>query len=184
MISDYQRFIHTSRYARWNDELQRRETWEETVTRLVDYYEYHLKEYVGYTLKQEDKNLLYKSIVSMSVMPSMRAMMTAGAALERNNIAGYNCSYVAVDSPRAFDDILYILMHGTGVGFSVERNSIGQLPKVAEEFQNTDTTVIVRDSKEGWHSAYKELINLLYAGQIPKWDMSNIRPAGAKLKTF
>ncbi len=184
MISDYQRFIHTSRYARWDDELQRRETWEETVTRLVNYYEYHLKEYVGYTLKQDDKNLLYKSIVSMSVMPSMRAMMTAGAALERNNIAGYNCSYVAVDSPRAFDDVLYILMHGTGVGFSVERNSIEQLPKVAEEFQNTDTTVIVRDSKEGWHSAYKELINLLYAGQIPKWDMGNIRPAGSKLKTF
>ena len=154
------------------------------MTRLVNYYEYHLKEYVGYTLKQDDKNLLYKSIVSMSVMPSMRAMMTAGAALERNNIAGYNCSYVAVDSPRAFDDVLYILMHGTGVGFSVERNSIEQLPKVAEEFQNTDTTVIVRDSKEGWHSAYKELINLLYAGQIPKWDMGNIRPAGSKLKTF
>ena len=184
MISDYQRFIHTSRYARWNDEFQRRETWEETVSRLVDYYEYHLKEYVGYTIKQDDKTLLYNSIVSMSVMPSMRAMMTAGQALERNNIAGYNCSYVAVDSPRAFDDILYILMHGTGVGFSVERQSIDQLPKVAEQFQDTETTIVVKDSKEGWHSAYKELINLLYAGQIPKWDMGNIRPAGSKLKTF
>ncbi len=184
MISDYQRFIHTSRYARWNDDLQRRETWEETVLRLVNYYEYHLHSYLGYTLKEDDKQLLYNSIVSMAVMPSMRAMMTAGPALERNNIAGYNCSYIAVDSPRAFDDILYVLMHGTGVGFSVERNAIEQLPKIAEEFQDTDTTIIVRDSKEGWHMAYKELINLLYAGQVPKWDTSNVRPAGSKLKTF
>ena len=184
MISDYQRFIHTSRYARWNDELQRRETWEETVSRLINYYEYHLSVYVGFNIKEEDKAILYKAISSMSVMPSMRAMMTAGPALERNNIAGYNCSYVAVDSPRAFDDILYILMHGTGVGFSVERQSIEQLPKVAEQFQDTETTIVVRDSKEGWHSAYKELINLLYAGQIPKWNMKNVRPAGSKLKTF
>ena len=120
----------------------------------------------------------------MRVMPSMRAMMTAGPALERNHIAAYNCSYLPVDNPRAFDECLYILMHGTGVGFSVERQCVSQLPKIPDDFEDSETTIIVQDSKEGWHRGYKELINLLYAGMVPKWDMSRIRPAGAKLKTF
>ena len=135
-------------------------------------------------MKKDMYTDLYTSIVSMQVMPSMRAMMTAGPALERNHIAAYNCSYLPVDSPRAFDECLYILMHGTGVGFSVERQYVSQLPRVPDEFEDSETTIIVQDSKEGWYRGYKELLNLLYAGMVPKWDMTKVRPAGAKLKTF
>ena len=127
---------------------------------------------------------LYVAIVTMQVMPSMRAMMTAGPALERNHIAAYNCSYLPVDSPRSFDECLYILMHGTGVGFSVERQFIDQLPSIPDTFEHSETCIVVQDSKEGWFRAFKELINLLYAGQLPKWDMSKVRPHGEKLKTF
>jgi ribonucleoside-diphosphate reductase alpha chain len=184
LMSDYQRVIAMSRYARWNEEKQRRETWQETVTRLLNFYKDYLKNRHNYAMPKELFTDLYVAIVTMQVMPSMRAMMTAGPALERNHIAAYNCSYMPVDSPRAFDECLYILMHGTGVGFSVERQHIAQLPKVPDEFEDSETTIIVQDSKEGWHRGYKELINLLYAGMVPKWDMSRIRPSGAKLKTF
>ena len=183
-MSDYQNIIAMSRYARWNEEEQRRETWQETVTRLLNFYTEYLKNKYSFDLPKETFSDLYSSIVTLNVMPSMRAMMTAGPALARNHIAAYNCSYLPVSSPRAFDETLYILMHGTGVGFSVERQFISQLPKIADEFENSETTIIVQDSKEGWYKAFKELINLLYAGMIPQWDMSRVRPAGSRLKVF
>jgi ribonucleoside-diphosphate reductase alpha chain len=182
--TDYQAFIHQSRYSRWLEEEGRRETWEETVTRLLDFYKGFLKNNYDYTMPKELYTDLYVSIVTMQVMPSMRAMMTAGPALERNHIAAYNCSYLPVDSPRSFDECLYILMHGTGVGFSVERQFIEQLPSIPDTFEHSETCIVVQDSKEGWFRSFKELINLLYAGQLPKWDMSKVRPHGAKLKTF
>ena len=182
--TDYQSFIHQSRYSRWLEEEGRRETWEETVTRLLDFYKDFLKNNHGYSIPEELYTDLYVAIVTMQVMPSMRAMMTAGPALERNHIAAYNCSYLPVDSPRSFDECLYILMHGTGVGFSVERQFINQLPNIPDQFESSETCIVVQDSKEGWFRAFKELINLLYAGQLPQWDMSKIRPQGAKLKTF
>ena len=184
LMSDYQNIIAMSRYARWNDDKQRRETWQETVTRLLNFYRDFLKDKHDFTLPKEVYTDLYVAMVTLKAMPSMRAMMTAGPALERNHIAAYNCSYLPVDNPRAFDECLYILMHGTGVGFSVERQFVSNLPKVPDEFENSETTIIVQDSKEGWHRGYKELINLLYAGMVPQWDMSRIRPAGSKLKTF
>ena len=184
MITDYQSFIHQSRYSRWLEEEGRRETWQETVTRLLDFYRSFLKNNHGYSIPEELYTDLYVAIVTMQVMPSMRAMMTAGPALERNHIAAYNCSYLPVDSPRSFDECLYILMHGTGVGFSVERQFINQLPTIPDQFESSETCIVVQDSKEGWFRSFKELINLLYAGQLPQWDMSKIRPQGAKLKTF
>tara|TARA_R110002020_G_scaffold79124_2_gene198552 strand:- start:10576 stop:12528 length:1953 start_codon:yes stop_codon:yes gene_type:complete len=184
LMSDYQNIIAMSRYARWNEEEQRRETWQETVTRLLNFYRDYLKDKHDYTLSKEMYTDLYVAMVTLKVMPSMRAMMTAGPALERNHIAAYNCSYLPVDNPRSFDECLYILMHGTGVGFSVERQFVSQLPKVPDEFEDSETTIIVQDSKEGWHRGYKELINILYAGMVPQWDMSRVRPAGSKLKTF
>jgi len=184
MITDYQSFIHQSRYSRWLEEEGRRETWEETVTRLLDFYKDFLKNNHGYSMPKEVYTDLYVAIVTMQVMPSMRAMMTAGPALERNHIAAYNCSYLPVDSPRSFDECLYILMHGTGVGFSVERQFINQLPTIPDQFESSETCIVVQDSKEGWFRSFKELINLLYAGQLPQWDMSKVRPQGAKLKTF
>jgi len=182
--TDYQAFIHQSRYSRWLDEEGRRETWEETVTRLLYFYKTFLKDNHGYTIPEKLYTDLFVAIVTMEVMPSMRAMMTAGPALERNHIAAYNCSYLPVDSPRSFDECLYILMHGTGVGFSVERQFINQLPTIPDIFELSETCIIVQDSKEGWFRSFKELINLLYAGQQPRWDMSKVRPQGAKLKTF
>ena len=182
--SDYQSFIHLSRYARWLPDANRRETWQETVTRYFDFFEKHLKENNNYTLDATTREELQTAVLSLKVMPSMRCLMTAGEALEKENIAGYNCSYVAVDSPRAFDEILYILMNGTGVGFSVESQFVEQLPRVAEDFHDTDTCIIVRDSKLGWAKALKELVAMLYAGQIPSWDVSRVRPAGSPLKTF
>ena len=182
--TDYQAFIHQSRYSRWLDEEGRRETWEETVTRLLYFYKTFLKDNHGYIIPEKLYTDLFVAIVTMEVMPSMRAMMTAGPALERNHIAAYNCSYLPVDSPRSFDECLYILMHGTGVGFSVERQFINQLPTIPDIFELSETCIIVQDSKEGWFRAFKELINLLYAGQQPRWDMSKVRPQGAKLKTF
>lgn len=176
-LTDYQRFIHASRYARWLPEEYRRETWKETVDRYTGFFKNRFPD----TFPTEDVN---KAIHNLDVMPSMRCLMAAGPALERDEIAGYNCSFVAIDSPKAFDEVMYVLMCGTGVGFSVERQFTNNLPTIAEEFHDTDTTIRVKDSRIGWASAYRELISLLYSGRIPKWDTSGIRPAGARLKTF
>tara|TARA_B100000073_G_scaffold250360_1_gene210613 strand:- start:2159 stop:4072 length:1914 start_codon:yes stop_codon:yes gene_type:complete len=182
--TEYQEFIHLSRYSRWIPEKSRRETWDETVSRYFDFFTEHLEEQNNFKLDDISRKRLEEAVLSQKVMPSMRCLMTAGEALKRENVAGYNCSYVAVDSPRAFDEILYILMNGTGVGFSVERQDVIKLPNVADELHETDTTIVVPDSKLGWAKSLKELIHLLYSGQIPSWDLSKVRPAGAPLKTF
>jgi ribonucleoside-diphosphate reductase alpha chain len=182
--TDYQNFIALSRYARWKEDEQRRETWGETVTRYFDYMANHLDSYCGYKLSDTLRAELEEAVLNQSIMPSMRALMTAGPALDRCHVGGYNCSYVPVDSPRAFDETMYILMCGTGVGFSVERHNIEKLPTVNEEFHETDTVIKVGDSRPGWAKSLKELIFMLYAGQVPKFDVSEVRPAGARLKTF
>lgn len=174
----YSQFIHLSRYSRWLDSEKRRENWSETVQRYLDFWKTKLPDHAD-----EIQNL-FSSIYNLEVMPSMRCLMTAGKALERDEVAGYNCAYMAIDNPRAFDEMMYILMCGTGVGFSVERQFVSKLPDVAEEFHDSETIITVRDSKIGWATAFRELISLLYVGQIPKWDLSNLRPAGAKLKTM
>jgi len=182
--TQYQQYIHKSRYARWLYDENRRETWSETVSRYFNFFEEFLKENNGYTLDPKIKAKLEESVLSLQTMPSMRCLMTAGEALKRENVAGYNCSYVAVDNPRSFDEILYILMNGTGVGFSVESKSTELMPIVNDDFHDSDTTIMVADSKLGWAKALKELIQLLYSGQIPRWDVSKVRAAGAPLKTF
>lgn len=176
--TDYQSFIHTSRYARWIPEEQRRESWGETVGRYMsNIVERHIED--GVILDE-----IHEAILSLNIMPSMRAMMTAGPALDRDNVAGYNCSYLPVDDVKSFDEAMFILLCGTGVGFSVERQYVQKLPDVPEKLFDSNTTIVVADSKEGWAKAYRQLIALLYAGEIPKWDVSKVRPAGAKLKTF
>jgi len=182
--TDYQNFIALSRYARWKEDEQRRETWGETVARYFDYMADHLLNNNGYKLPDTLRGELEEAVLNQSIMPSMRALMTAGPALDRCHVGGYNCSYVPVDSPRAFDESMYILMCGTGVGFSVERHCIEKLPMVSEEFHDTDTVIKVGDSRPGWAKSLKELIAMLYTGQIPKFDVSEVRPAGARLKTF
>lgn len=179
----YQQFIHVSRYARWDDEKGRRETWPETVERFINFWQTRYQFSSDPTIR-DTLNWIKGKIVDLEVMPSMRALMTAGPALERDNIAGYNCSFVAIDSPRAFDEIMYILMCGTGVGFSVEQRHVDKLPLIAEEFHDTDTTIVVPDSRMGWASSYRELVSLLYSGRVPRFDVSKLRPKGAKLKTF
>jgi len=176
-MDDYQKYIAVSRYARFIPELKRRETWEETVQRYVSFF----KEKFG---PDYPEKMIFNSIKNLEVMPSMRSLMTAGKALERDHAAGYNCAYIAVDDPRAFDESMYLLMNGCGVGFSVERQVIIKLPMVAEEFHHTETTIKVRDSKIGWSTALRELIAMLYSGQIPNLDTSSVRPSGAPLKTF
>ena len=179
-MNDYQQFIHRSRYARYLEDKGRRETWEETVERYID-------NVVVPKLGRDDAALicyLRDAIIDMDVMPSMRGLMTAGKALERDNVALFNCSYIPCDHPRAFDEAMYILMCGTGVGFTVERQDISKLPTVSDEMHDTDTTIVVEDSKLGWAKAFKELISMLYAGQVPKWDVDKVRPAGARLKVF
>ena len=182
--TEYQSFIHLSRYARWDYTKTRRETWEETVDRYFNFFKEHLKEYCDYEVKDKEIKEIREAVVNLDIMPSMRCLMTAGEALKRENVAGYNCSYVKVDSPRSFDEILYILMNGTGVGFSVEEEYVNKLPAVAEEFYETETTIVVRDSKLGWAKALKELYGMLWMGQVPSWDTSKVRPAGSPLKTF
>ena len=182
--TSYQEFIHLSRYSRWLPEKKRRETWDETIKRYFDFFQEHLKENCNYTLKPKLREELETAVLNLRVMPSMRCLMTAGEALKRENIAGYNCSYIAVSRVQSFDEILYVLMNGTGVWFSVERQYITQLPIVAEEFHPSDTVITVADSKLGWAKAYKEFLGLLWIGQIPKWDLSKVRPAGSPLKTF
>ena len=182
--TDYQNFIALSRYARWKDDEQRRETWGETVTRYFDYMAGHLSANFNYKLPNTLRGELEEAVLNQSIMPSMRALMTSGPAMDRCHVGGYNCSYVPVDSPRAFDETMYILMCGTGVGFSVERHVIEKLPVVNEDFHTTDTVIKVGDSRPGWAKSLKELIAMLYTGQIPKFDVSEVRPAGARLKTF
>jgi len=177
-MDQYQQFIHKSRYARWLPEEGRRETWHETVNRYVDFWKDRGQIDETVALK------MFNAIHNMEVMPSMRCMMTAGPALAKDNVAGFNCSYLAIDSPRSFDELMYVLMCGTGVGFSVERNFITKLPVIAESFHTTDSVIVVSDSKIGWASAFRELIAMLYAGKIPKWDMGKVRLSGARLKTF
>ena len=176
-MNDYQQFIHRSRYARYLEDKGRREAWEETVGR-------YMENVVGSKVKQDVADQIRKAILNMEVMPSMRGLMTAGKALERDNVALFNCSYIPCDHPRAFDEAMYILMCGTGVGFTVERQDISKLPVVSDEMHDTDTTIVVEDSKLGWAKAFKELISMLYAGQVPKWNVDKVRPAGARLKIF
>jgi ribonucleoside-diphosphate reductase alpha chain len=182
--TEYQQFIHLSRYARWDYDNGRRETWDETIERYFDFFTNHLEKNHKFKLENGERVKLERAVKELKVMPSMRCLMTAGPALEKENIAGYNCAFVKVDHVRSFDEILYILMNGTGVGFSVEDDYVKQLPSVPEELYPTDTTIVVADSKLGWARAFKELISLLYGGHIPKWDVSKVRPAGSPLKTF
>ena len=173
--TDYQSFIHKSRYAKYFDG-KGRESWPETVGRYVS-------EVVHTRVEEHVANEIEQAILSLEVMPSMRAMMTAGPALERDNTAGYNCSYLPVDDPKSFDEAMFILLCGTGVGFSVERQFVKKLPEIPELY-DSDTTIVVKDSKEGWAKAFRQLLALLWAGEIPQWDVSRVRPAGARLKTF
>ena len=177
-MDQYQQFIHKSRYARWISDESRRETWSETVNRYVSFWRAR-----GQVSVKEEKKL-YDAIHNLEVMPSMRCMMTAGVALDKDNVAGFNCSYLHIDSPRSFDELMYVLMCGTGVGFSVERKFINKLPEIAESFHKTDSVIVVADSKIGWASAFRELIAMLYAGKIPQWDVSRVRGSGERLKTF
>ena len=177
-MDQYQQYIHKSRYARYMDDEQRREEWGETINRYVSFFTE--RNQIDDTVAEE----LYNAIYDQKVMPSMRCMMTAGTALKRDNVAAFNCSYLPIDSPRSFDELMYILMCGTGVGFSVERDYVNQLPVVADSFHDTKTTVVVSDSKVGWASSFRELISLLYAGKVPKCDLTKVRPSGARLKTF
>jgi len=182
--NDYQNFIALSRYARWLPEKKRRETWKETVARYFDFMEDHLKTNTNQELIPKTRKILEDAVVNLEVMPSMRALMTAGKALKENNIAGYNCAYLSVDHWKAFDECLYVLMHGTGVGFSVERQFVNKLPNVPPSMVDVDDTIVVQDSKEGWQSAFRKLITYLYDGEMPKWDFSKVRPKGARLSTF
>ena len=177
-MDQYQQFIHKSRYARWIPEHSRREEWHETVNRYVDFWKDREQ------INEKEALKLFNAIHNLEVMPSMRCMMTAGKALDKDNVAGFNCSYLHIDSPRSFDELMYVLMCGTGVGFSVERNFINKLPEIAESFHQTDSLIVVSDSKIGWASAFRELIAMLYAGKIPQWDVSRVRGSGERLKTF
>ena len=180
----YQEYIHLSRYARYRYDEKRRETWEETVERYFEFFKLHLKEMCDFKMTDKTIEPLKKAVINLEVMPSMRCLMTAGEALKRENVCGYNCSYITVDSLRSFDEMLYVLMNGTGVGFSVERQYVQHLPVINDEFHDTDTVIIVSDSKLGWAKALREMIYLLAAGQIPQWNLSRVRVAGAPLKTF
>ena len=177
-MDNYQSYIHKSRYARYLPDEKRRETWEETVDRYLSFFKKRCK------LDNKTQEELREAILNHEVMPSMRALMTAGEALERDNVAGFNCSYLPIDHPKAFDEMMYILMCGTGVGFSVERQYITKLPEVSEDFHATESIIHVADSKIGWAKAYRELITMLYSGQVPEWDLSRVRPEGTPLKTF
>jgi len=183
--TEYQSFIHMSRYSRWKPEEGRRETWTETVERLINFFADHVDRNLGVKFENSTWDRLENAILTTSVMPSMRAMMTAGEALRRENIAGYNCSYIPIDSPRSFDEVLYILMNGTGVGFSVERQYVDKLPTIPDrEFEHTEDVISVADSKEGWARAFRDLISFLYTNRIPKVNVSKIRSTGQRLKTF
>ena len=180
----YQQYIAKSRYARYLSEQNRREHFSETVDRYVSYMCKHVEENNKVKVDDETKKKIYDAIYNLEVMPSMRALMTSGKALDRDHTAGYNCSYIPVDDPKAFDEAMHILMCGTGVGFSVERQYVNQLPDIPDKLFDSETIISVKDSKEGWAKALRMLLALLYSGEIPKWDLSKLRPAGAPLKTF
>jgi ribonucleoside-triphosphate reductase (thioredoxin) len=182
--TDYEKFIFVSRYSRWLEEEKRRETWDETVRRYLEFIELSLADKQKYHLSTDLYDELYNAIYNLEVLPSMRAMMTSGPALERDNTCGYNCSYLPIDDPKSFDEAMFILLCGTGVGFSVERQYIQKLPEVPSKLFESETLIVVKDSKEGWAKALRQLIALLYSGEIPRWDVSRVRPAGARLKTF
>lgn len=183
-MSPYQTYIAKSRYSRFLDDKGRREHWPETVNRYFNFMQKHLKEKHNFTMGADLREELQGAVERLEVMPSMRSLMTSGDALERQNVAGYNCSYLPIDDPKAFDEAMYILLCGTGVGFSVEQKYVNKLPEVPDSLFESKTVVVVRDSKEGWAKALRQVIALLYAGEIPKWDVSAVRPAGARLKTF
>lgn len=184
LVDPYRNFIAVSRYARWDEEKGRRETWTETVDRYMRFMDSHLTNKYTFDMPIELLDDIRAAIVNHKVMPSMRALMTAGLALERENIAGYNCSFITVDSPRAFDEALYVLMNGVGLGFSVAQEEVNKLPIIDDEFFQSDTTIVVADSKLGWAKALKELVAMLYTGQIPFINTDKVRPQGARLKTF
>lgn len=183
-LGTYETFIAKSRYSRFLDDKNRREHWPETVDRYMNFMQKHLKDKHSYTIAPSLYKELHSAILNCEVMPSMRSVMTAGDALERDNTAGYNCSYLPVDDVKSFDEAMYILLCGTGVGFSVESKYVNKLPEVPTQLFNSDTTIVVSDSKAGWAKALRQLIALLYSGEIPKWDTSKVRPAGARLKVF
>ena len=182
--TDYEEFIYTSRYSKWLQDQLRREKWSETVARYLDFMEFNLAKVNEYCLKPSLKEELRDAILNFEVMPSMRALMTAGPALARDNTAAYNCAYLPIDDPKAFDEAMFVLLCGTGVGFSVEPQYVNRLPEVPQELYPSETTIVVRDSKEGWAKSYRQLLALLWSGEIPKVDISRVRPAGARLKTF
>ena len=183
-MTPYNTFIAKSRYSRFLDDKNRREHWGETVARYFDFMEKHLATKQNYTLTTELRKELQEAVTSLDVVPSMRAVMTAGTALERQNVAAFNCSYLPIDDPKAFDEAMYILLCGTGVGFSVEQKYVTELPEVPDQLFPSQTSIMVSDSKEGWAKSLRQLIALLYSGEIPKYDVSKVRPAGARLKTF
>jgi ribonucleoside-diphosphate reductase alpha chain len=183
-MTPYNTFIAKSRYSRYLDDKGRREHWNETVARYFDFMEKHLATKQNYTLTKELRAELEQAVNDLSVVPSMRAVMTAGPALERQNVAAFNCSYLPIDDPKAFDEAMYILLCGTGVGFSVEQQYVKKLPEVPEQLFDSKSSIVVSDSKEGWAKSLRQLLALLYAGEIPKFDVSRVRPAGARLKTF
>ena len=183
-MNSYQEYISKSRYSRFLDDKGRREHWPETVERYFNFMEKHLEDKHQYKMNPALRHELQTAVENLEVLPSMRSIMTAGEALERQNIAGYNCSYLPIDDPKAFDEAMYILLCGTGVGFSVEQKYVNKLPEIPEKLYDSNTTIVVKDSKEGWAKALRQIIALLYAGEIPKWDVSAVRPAGTRLKTF
>ena len=183
-MTPYNTFIAKSRYSRFLDDKNRREHWGETVARYFDFMEKHLATKQNYTLTPELRKELQEAVTHLDVVPSMRAVMTAGTALDRQNVAAFNCSYLPIDDPKAFDEAMYILLCGTGVGFSVEQKYVTQLPEVPDQLFASQTSIMVSDSKEGWAKSLRQLIALLYSGEIPKYDVSKVRPAGARLKTF
>lgn len=184
MSNLYSEFIAKSRYARYLDGQNRRENWNESVDRYMKFMQSHLLQKHEYEIDKDTYNNVRDAILNLEVLPSMRAIMTAGEALERDNTCAYNCAYLAVDDPKAFDEGMFILLCGTGVGFSVERQYIAKLPEIPDRIYKSDTVISVHDSKEGWAKALRQLIALLYSGESPKWDLSKLRPAGARLKTF
>ena len=183
-MTPYNTFIAKSRYSRYLDDKGRREHWDETVARYFDFMSKHLQDKQNYTLPPELRNELEQAVRALDIVPSMRAVMTSGPALDRQNVAAFNCSYLPIDDPKSFDEAMYILLCGTGVGFSVEQKYVNKLPEVPDRLYASETTIVVSDSKEGWAKSLRQLIALLYSGEIPKCDVSKVRPAGARLKTF